>query len=262
MRLKTIATAAAAALLLSACTTPKNITYFPELTTGSTVQTQQLQPIRILPQDQLSIRVYTADEELTKLFNLTSTQNSSTTGTRGNFYTVDSQGNINFPVVGQLHIGGMTREEAAKYIEQQLRSRDLVKSPIVTVEYMNTGVAILGAVRSPGRYDFNRDELTILDAIAMAGDLQINGMRENILVLRDLGNGRQEAYRVNLLDAKELASSPAYYLQQDDVIYVEPNDKAKRESTPIGNSPYTPSFWLSLASFAMTITSFILMLTR
>lgn len=90
----------------------------------------------------------------------------------------------------------------------------------------------------------------------------MNGMRENILVLRSDGEGRQQAYRVNLQDAKTLASSPVFYLQQDDVIYVEPNDKAKRETTPNGNTPYTPTFWISMASIGMTLTSLIITLTR
>ncbi|MDE7335809.1 MAG: polysaccharide export protein, partial [Muribaculaceae bacterium] len=97
---------------------------------------------------------------------------------------------------------------------------------------------------------------------AMAGDLKINGMRDNILVMRNLGVGKMEAYRVNLLNAQELASSPVFYLQQDDVIYVEPNDKAKRETTPNGNTPYTPSFWVSMGSFAITIVTLVITLTR
>ena len=156
----------------------------------------------------------------------------------------------------------MTREQIAEYIYDQLVSRDLVKDPIVTVEFANTGISIIGEVASPGRYEFNRDHMTIIDAIAMAGDLNINGMRENILVLRKLGEGRQEAYRVNLLNARELASSPVYYLQQDDVIYVAPNDKMKRETTPNGNTPYTPSFWISMGTAALTIVTLILTLTR
>lgn len=266
-----------AALLLSSCSTPKNITYFPELETGSIVQAEKMIEIRMKPEDKLSIVVSTQDASLNSLFNLVTTQNriggttSSTkfvgeSGSSGGgqlaYYTIDSEGDINFPVLGKLHIAGLTRQQIAEKIANDLVKADLVKDPIVTVEFANTGISIIGEVKSPGRYEFNRDHLTIIDAIAMAGDLTMNGMRENILVMRNLGDGRQEAYRVNLLNAQELASSPAFYLQQEDLIYVEPNDKAKRETTPNGNTPYTPSFWISMASFGITITTLIITLSK
>lgn len=266
-----------AALLLSSCSTPKNITYFPELETGSIVQAEKMIDIRMKPEDKLSIVVSTQDASLNSLFNLVTTQNriggttSSTkfvgeSGTSGSgqlaYYTIDSEGDINFPVLGKLHIAGLTRQQIAEKIANDLVKADLVKDPIVTVEFANTGISILGAVKSPGRYEFNRDHLTIIDAIAMAGDLAMNGLRENILVMRSLGDGRQEAYRVNLLNAQELASSPAFYLQQEDLIYVEYNNKAKRETTPNGNTPYTPSFWISMGSFGITIATLIITLSK
>lgn len=232
--------------------------------------------IRVKPEDKLSIIVNTQDPALSALFNLVQVQNrlNSTTSSTASvgaamsndskisFYTVNSFGEISFPVIGKIHVGGMTREQVAECITEQLISNDLVKDPIVTVEFANTGVSVIGEVASPGRYEFNKDQLTIIDAIAMAGDLTINGVRENILVLRDIGEGRQEAYRVNLLDAQDLASSPVFYLQQDDVIYVEPNDKKKRETTPNGNTPYTPSFWVSMGSFGVTIATLVITLSK
>lgn len=268
------------AVILSAlisCSTPKNITYFPELHTGSIVQTEKIIDIRVKPEDKLSIVVSTQDPALSSLFNLVTTQNrlgqsTSSTTTVGNaadsgngqtsYYTIDSFGDINFPVLGKIHIAGLTREQVAEKIATDLVKADLVKDPIVTVEYVNTGISIIGEVKSPGRYEFNKDRLTLIDAIAMAGDLTMNGVRDNILVMRNIGDGKQEAYRVNLLNAQELASSPVFYLQQDDVIYVEPNDKAKRETTPNGNTPYTPSFWVSMGSFAVTIATLIITLTK
>ena len=267
----------AAALLLGSCSTPKNITYFPDLGTGAVVQAERQLDIRVKPEDKLSIVVNTQDPALSALFNLLQVQNrlggtTSTTKSVGSasgggngqvaYYTVDSAGDINFPVIGKLHIAGMTREQVANYVAEQLVGKDLVKDPIVTVEFANTGISVIGEVSAPGRYEFNKDRLTIIDAIAMAGDLTISGMRENILVLRNVGDGKQEAYRVNLLDAQSLVSSPVFYLQQDDVIYVEPNDKKKRETTPNGNTPYTPSFWVSMGSFGLTIATLIITLTK
>lgn len=277
MRIKTIIGGIiGATLLLSSCTTPKNITYFPELETGSIVQAGKVLDIRVKPEDKLSIVVSTQDPSLNNLFNLVTTQNrvgqtTSATKTSGGsnnsngqllYYTVDSHGDIDFPVLGKIHIAGLTREQIAEKIAGDLMKADLVKDPIVTVEFANTGISVIGSVKSPGRYEFNKDHLTIIDAIAMAGDLTMTGVRENILVIRNLGDGRQEAYRVNLLNAQELASSPAYYLQQEDLIYVEPNDKAKRETTATGNTPYTPSFWISMGSFGVTLATLITTLSK
>ncbi len=253
----------AVTLLLGACSTPKDVAYFPDLHTGSIVQANQMLDIRVKPEDKLSIVVSTQDPALSSLFNLvTSSSAGGGNASSSSNYTVDSQGYIDFPVLGKLHVEGLSREELAEKITKDLVDADLVKSPIVIVEFANTGISIIGEVNSPGRYEFNKDHLTIIDAIAMAGDLKMNGMRENILVMRNLGDGKQEAYRVNLLNAQELASSPVFYLQQDDVIYVEPNDKAKRETTPSGNTPFTPTFWISMGSFAVTIATLVITLTR
>lgn len=278
MRIKNIAAGVMGlAMLMASCSTPKNVTYFPELTTGSIVQAEKVLDIKVKPEDKLSIVVSTQDPALSNLFNLVTTQNrlgqstSSTTtigqaSNSGNsqvsYYTVDSKGDIMFPVVGVIHIAGLTREQVAAKIMEELVSRDLVKDPIVTVEFANAGVSIIGEVARPGRFEFNKDHVTIIDAIAMAGDLTINGDREHILVMRNIGDGRQEAYRVSMLDAQALASSPVFYMQQDDVIYVEPNDKKKRETTPNGNTPYTPSFWLTMGSFAVTIATLVITITN
>lgn len=258
-------------LLVSSCSTPKNITYFQGLNKGSIVEAAKVLDIKVKPGDKLSIMVSTQDPSLSQLFNLVTSQNrientstTSTTGGNGyvSYYTVDSYGDINFPVAGKIHIAGLTREQVAEKIVSELTSRNLVKEPIATVEFANTHVVVIGEVASPGRYNFNEDHITIIDAIAMAGDLTVNGVRDNILVLRQTAEGMQEAHRVNLLNIHELASSPAYYLQQDDVIYVEPNDKKKRETTPNGNTPYTPSFWVSMGSFAVTIATLIITLAK
>ena len=272
-----IACSMAVALVLGSCSTPQNIAYFPELHTGSMVQTEKMLEIKLKPEDKLSIIVTTQDPALSNLFNLVTvpnrlgqtTSSNSTIGNMGtggnayvSYYTIDSKGDIMFPVLGKLHIAGLTREQIAAKIADDLRKEDLVKDPIVTVEFANTGLSVLGEVNKPGRYEFNKDHLTIIDAIAMAGDLKMNGVRENILVLRNVGGGKQEAYRVNLLDAQSLASSPVYYMQQDDMIYVEPNDKAKRETTATGNSAYNPSFWVSLGSLGLTVATLIITLSK
>lgn len=264
-------------ILATSCSTPKDITYFQDMTAGKVVNTENIANIRIKPEDKLAITVSTQDPALSAMFNLTqiqnrmqpTTQSTRSSGTNVNtssntvsLYTVNDKGDIDFPVLGKLHIAGMTRFELSDYISSQLISRNLVKDPIVTVEFANTGITILGQVSSPGRYEFNKDRLNIVDAIAMAGDLQINGKRQDILVMREEPDGSTKAYRVNLLDMDELAASPVYYIQQNDIVYVEPNDKVKRSTTPTGDTPFTPTFWMSVGSFALTITSLIISLTR
>lgn len=274
MRIKSITLLSMVILLLGSCSTPKNVTYFQDLTSGAIVNPAQLLDIKVKPEDKLSIIVSTQDPALSNLFNLVQVQTrvgattSSTVAAptynegRISYYTVNKDGNINFPVLGNLHIGGMTRGEVAQYIENELVTKDLVKDPIVTVEFANTGISVLGEVVKPGRYEFNKDRLNIIDALAMAGDLTVNGMRENIIVLRENSDGKQEAYRVDLTDLGSVATSPVYYLQQNDVIYVEPNDKKKRDTTASGNSAYNPSFWVSIGSLAVTIATLIATLTR
>lgn len=262
MRIKIIPSGLlAATLLLGSCSTPKDITYFQDAYNNTVIDTERQLDIRVMPEDKLSIIVTTQDEELSKLFNLNSGTGSGG-GNNRQYYTVDRDGYINFPVIGKLHIAGKNRFEVAEYIQKELQNRDLVKSPIVTVEYQNTAFYALGSVGSPGRIEYNQDQLSIIDAIAMAGDLTINGLRENILVMRDDGLGKKICYRVNLLDVKELAQSPAYYLQQNDIIYVEPNNMTKRNTTPLGNTPFTPAFWISLGSSLLTVTTLIITLSK
>lgn len=256
-------------LALSSCSTPKNITYFQDLTNGESIQPQSVYEIRVRPDDKLSIIVNTQDPSLSAMFNLVQTQNRLTSygkaqkqnqtyssESRTAYYTVDDKGDINFPVLGTLHIAGMKRSEVASYIEKRLESEDLVKQPIVTVEFINTGYSVLGEVASPGRYEFNKDRVSIMEALAMAGDLKNTGLRDNIIVIRQEGKG-QKAYRIDLTNAQSMLTSPAYYLQQDDVIYVEPNAKSKRDTTSAGNTPFSPSFWVSIGSVAMTLATLI-----
>lgn len=251
-----------AILLLSSCKTPKDISYFQDLQPD--VKSLSIGPstnIRIRPKDQISILVNTPDLKLTNLFNLPQASQrigmqSSTSATNGNGnlsgYTVDSEGFINFPIMGKIKVAGLTREEIADYITRELISRELVKDPVVTVEYMNLHFAVLGEVSRPGRYFISYDNPTLLDALSQAGDLTIQGRRDNILVLREEG-GKQVPHRVNLCHTDSLLLSPVYYLQQNDVVYVEPNVMRKRQSTVNGNTVVSTSFWLSLASFFTTI---------
>ena len=245
------------------CSTPKGISYFQDLQPGVTELTiTDPVEIKVGPKDKLSILVNAQDPKLTNMFNLPilsqqiglETTSNTARGVSG--YTVDNNGYINFPVLGQVKVEGMTREQIAAYLTDQIKEKELIKDPVVTVEFINLGVSVLGEVNKPGRISINRDNMTILDALSEAGDLTIFGMREKVLVLRQ-ENGKQRVYGVNLCSADQIYSSPVYYLQQNDVVYVIPNDTKSRQSTVNGNTVRSTSFWISLASLITSIAVLI-----
>ena len=247
------------------CSTPKEISYFQDLQPGVTELTiTDPVEIKVRPKDKLSILVNAQDQKLTNMFNLPIVSQQigqESTGSSGTIrgvsgYTVDSFGDINFPVLGKIRVEGMTREQIAEYLTGQLKEQELIKDPVVTVEFMNLGVSVLGEVNKPGRISINRDNMTILDALSEAGDLTIFGKREKVLVLRQ-EDGKQRVYGVNLCSADHIYTSPVYYLQQNDVVYVIPNNTKSRQSTVNGNTVRSTSFWISLASLITSIAVLI-----
>ena len=250
--------------LLSSCGTSKNVVYFQDLKPGeSEITLPEMQAITVQPEDKISIIVNSRDPQLTDLFNLpiVSRQLGQSLRTGGittgssqgvSGYTVNAEGDIDFPVIGKIHVAGMKREEIAKFIKDKLIADNLVKDPVVTVEFMNLYVSVLGEVNNPGRFSIDRDRLTVLDALSMAGDLTIYGNRYKVLVLRQEGD-TQRVYGINLTSGEHIYSSPAYYLQQNDVVYVEPNEVRSRQSTVNGNNVRSTSFWISLASLLTSV---------
>lgn len=269
MKFKRILFAAVSVLILGACGTSKQITYFQDLQPGvSEMKVQFPSEIRVQPKDQLSIVVTCQDSKLTAMFNLPRANvtigqegggSSSSGGVMG--YIVDSKGKIDFPVLGKLKIVGMTREEVSDFIKEQLESKNLLKDPVVMVDFMNLVFSVLGEVNSPGRYSIDKDELTILDALSQAGDLTINGRRDNVMVLRN-DNGTQRVYSVNLTSAEDVYKSPVYHLQQNDVVYVEPNGMKARQSTVNGNTIRSTGFWMSFVSFVSSMVVLITSLVK
>jgi len=229
-----------------------DLVYFQDIDSLKTIKLAEEQKIVFQPEDKLTIFVKTRDSEISQLFTLTSGNNSLTNSTTGRAYTVDSKGEIDFPELGRIRVAGKTREEVAEYIEKELENRRLVNNSVVLVDYRNMGYNVLGEVKRPGRYEITKDHVTLIEAITEAGDLTINGLRTNVLVMRKEGE-EMKSYRVNLLDSYSLYNSPVYRLQQDDLIYVEPNPKRLRESTVNGNNMQTIGFWASALSFVLTV---------
>lgn len=240
---------------LTGCGTSKKITYMQDLNPGVGITLQEVQSIRFEPGDRLKIVVHSRDKDAAKIFNLL--DNTGQGNGHHSYYTIDEKGYIDIPVLGSMKVAGRTREEVVNEIKSRLINSEMIKDPSVTIEYEDMGYAVIGEVKSPGRKLIQRDHITLLDAIAEAGDLTIDGKRDNILVLRT-EDGVQTPYRVNLLETKDLYSSPVYYIQQNDVIYVEPNARKSNTSTANGNTFLTPGFWMSTASFLMSVILLIL----
>lgn len=244
---------------LSSCSTPYNVAYFQDMPLEKRVPIVKPQSIRLHPADKVSILVSTRDASLSQLFSLYSTYsignvsgNSGSMQQKSSEYTVGSDGYINFPVLGRLNVLNKTREELQDYIKEELIAQNLVKDPIVTVEFVNLNVLMMGATGAQ-RIPIDRDQFTILDAITQAGDLDISGQRENVRVIRESGANQRTAYEVNLCSAEELYNSPVYYLQQNDVVYIEPSDKVKRTTTEYGSSMVNYTFWVGLLTSALTV---------
>ena len=262
MKIRYILSLLTVAFLLGSCATPK-VAYFTDLKRGTAEQVLNPLEIRIRPEDKISIQVNSKDPLLMNLFNLPiiSRQIGTTSGTSNSQgisgYTINKDGDIDFPVLGHIHVAGMTRAEIASYIKEELVSKNLVKDPVVTVEFMNLTVSVLGEVATPGRFNIEKDKLTLLEALSMAGDLTVYGKRENVLVQRE-ENGKKTLYQVNLNSGYDLYASPVYYLQQNDIVYVTPN-KAKARNSDIGNST---SLWFSATSILVSLASLLVTIFR
>jgi polysaccharide export outer membrane protein len=239
------------AVFLAACSGQKQIVYFQDIQAGEHDTIQDTMLIRLQVSDKVNIHVSARDPEISNLFNLYSSGNTNNT-TRKSGYTIDSNGEINFPLLGKIHVAGMTREELTEFLVSQLQERQLVRDPVVTVEFENLTVTVLGDANTSKRIFINKDYYTLLDAMADMGDLQITGVRENVKVLRN-DNGVVTAYNVNLCSAQDIYSSPVYYLQQNDIVYVEPNVKKATQSDQNASTLRSLGFWMSIPSYVVTL---------
>ncbi len=229
------------AVLLSSCKTQEKILYFQDIQLNKSEPVVGSRDIRLQPKDQISIIVNSKDPQLAALFNLATSSNQvgSAGGSGGSSsskisgYTLDDKGEIDFPVFGKIKISGMTKSEVAEHVKTSLMEANLINDPVVTVEFMNLYVTVLGEVNSPGKYMISKDQITLLEALSMAGDLSIYGIRDGIYVIRE-ENGQRITYKTDIR-SKNLFASPAYFLKQNDVIYVEPN-KTKTKNSRVGSA--------------------------
>jgi polysaccharide export outer membrane protein len=247
--------------LLYSCNSSKNIVYYQDVDAIAELNVPPAQEIVLMPGDKISVIVSCKDPKLTELFNLTYVS-QKLGGASGNGqvsgYTIDSEGFIDVPAIGKVHVAGITRKEAEDKVKQTIIAQEQATEAVVTIEFMDLNIEILGEIARPGRYAIDKDVFTLIEALSAAGDLTIYGKRENVLVMRK-ENGVQKSYRVNLCSAQDVFNSPAFYLKQNDIIYIEPNDTRARQSTVNGNNVRSTSFWLSVASF---LTSIVLVFIR
>ena len=224
--------------------------------------------LQVQPDDQLAISVSSKDNELISRFNnntLIGGGNNSQTGTNTvnvssgvSYFQVNKDGNIEFPIFGTMHVGGMTTGEISKMIQKRMIDEGYINDAVVNTKIMSFKVTVMGDVKNPGPQTYQGERLTILEALGKAGDLTNSAYRNNVLVIRE-ENGKRKAYEINLLDNQAVFNSPAYYLQQNDVVYVQPN-KSQRVK---GSTSYT---WLSVGStvvgMIVSIVSLIVALKR
>ncbi len=240
-------------LFLMSCASKKDILYFQDIEDYNSELDVSKNEIRIQKYDMLSINVSSVDRKSAAPFNLPaiSTINSDITSAssqqRLQNYLVNNDGNIQFPVLGEINLLGKTTTEAIEYIKESLRK--YIKTPIVNLRVVNFKVSVLGEVRRPGRFDVDDERITILEAISRAGDMTVFGKRKNVLVIRE--NDGKKTYNKLDFTSSNLLSSPFYYLKQNDVVMVSPN-KAQIQSSAFNRNT---SVFVSLAGLIISVIS-------
>ena len=240
---------------LASCSAPKEVLYLQDIASIKEENIDKNYEVIIHKDDLLAILVNSKDPELALPFNMpvvTYQIGAQTTAQQRLLgYLVDQNGDIDFPILGKIHVEGLTRMQVTELIKQKLMSEDLIKDPIVTVQFLNFKVSVMGEVTRPGTFDISGDRITLLEALSMAGDLTIYGRRDRVAVIREKDGKRRILYHD--LRSSEIFQSPCYYLQQNDIVYVEPN-KAKTGQSRI-NSNNSVGVWLSAVSVLASITS-------
>ena len=252
--------ALAFAVLLTSCSSPKNVAYIKNSEQVDLSRSEFLYDARIMPKDVLTITVNTVNPDAAAPFNLlvrnTLTNTSSTIGTSGGSlqtYLVSNDGTIEFPVLGTLQVGGLTKNECEKMIHDKIMPYlNAKENPVVTVRMANYKISVLGEVNRPGMFTVSNEKINIFEALAQAGDMTIYGVRDNVKLIRENQSGRKEIHTIILNDAN-LINSPYYYLQQNDILYVEPNN-VKSQNSKVGQ---VTTLWFSATSILISLASLL-----
>lgn len=256
--MKKICLLALAGFLFVQCTSYKHVPYLQDSDLLDYQQEKtELYDAKIMPKDLLVITVNTTDPEAALPFNLT-VQNAINISSRSTYsqpalqeYLVNNDGDINFPVLGTLHVSGLTKNECENLIRILLKNH-LKEVPVVTVRMSNYKISVLGEVARPGIFTVSNEKVNVFEALAMAGDMTVYGLRENVKLMREDMDGQREIYSIDLTRS-DIISSPLFYLQQNDVLYVTPN-KTKAKNSDVGNST---TLWFSATSILISLASLL-----
>ena len=252
-------------VVLASCASQKRVIYLQDAQADEQIKIAQDYQIRIKPLDRLTVVVNSRDPELAAPFN-TSTSFNSLTGTPLSTYssnatslqirTVDEDGNLDMPIIGPIQCKGKTRSELAQEIADKIREGGYISDPTVNIQFADMKISVIGEVARPGQYDITNDRISLLDALSLAGDLTIYGVRSDVKVIRE-ENGVRTTASLDLT-SQDIYDSPYFYLQQNDVIYVKPN----KYRAQAGEISQNRSFYISLISTAVSVATLIVTLTR
>lgn len=245
------------------CKSYKDITYVQGLASGDTISLAEKYVTTINTNDALLITVSAANPEAVAAYNppvanaLRPGETQLSSNPRLQNYLVDAEGYIDFPSLGRIRVAGLTRSQLEQYIKKELES--YVDDPIVKVHLLTNNITVLGEVNSPGTYGIPNERLSLLEALGYAKDLTIYGRRDNILITREAADGKLVSMRVDLT-SPDVFSSPGFYLQKGDVVYVEPNEYRKSNSSYNSNKQFNVSMISTIISGVSVIASLIIAL--
>lgn len=213
-------------LFLASCASKQDVVYFQNAGSFETLVDRNSFTPKFKVDDLLSIHVSTLDAEASAPFNLFRGRQEGGFAAEQVDYLIDRDGQIDFPVIGKVTLSGLSPEEARQLLTERLT--EYIRDPIINIRLKNFTVTVLGEVKQPGTFGVNGERISILEALGFAGDLTIKGQRDNVMVIRDF-DGTKVYSRIDLT-RKEAMSSPVYYLTQNDIVYVEPNESAVQSS--------------------------------
>lgn len=244
-------------LMMVGCGSSKQVAYWQNIDSISLAASKGLFDAKIMPKDELTILVQTTDPLTSEPFNLRSTgQTSSKNQITG--YLVDNDGMINFPIVGKIHVAGLTKTECEDLIKSKIQPYlARTENPLVSVRTSSYRITVIGEVNRPGVIPVSTEKISLVEALAEAGDMTVYGKRDNILLVREDKSGEKHKVRLNMNDAN-IINSPYYYLQQNDIVYVEPH-KVKARNTFFGSNT---SIFYSVIGITTSLASLLITILR
>lgn len=244
-------------LMMVGCGSSKQVAYWQNIDSISLAASKGLFDAKIMPKDELTILVQTTDPLTSEPFNLRSTgQTSSKNQIIG--YLVDNDGMINFPIVGKIHVAGLTKTECEDLIKSKIQPYlARTENPLVSVRTSSYRITVIGEVNRPGVIPVSTEKISLVEALAEAGDMTVYGKRDNILLVREDKSGEKHKVRLNMNDAN-IINSPYYYLQQNDIVYVEPH-KVKARNTFFGSNT---SIFYSVIGITTSLASLLITVLR